>query len=113
MKRYLYILSLLMMSTVAFVSCSYDEWTDPVSTEVPEKSFIVKDTVKVKFTDGGAAVDIPVGRDDVSCEINGGFDFGQPAIRCGTLMTQRTILFHPNAHLSRNVNEGNVTPAIS
>lgn len=73
MKRYLYILSLLMMSTVAFVSCSYDEWTDPVSTEVPEKSFIVKDTVKVKFTDGGAAVDIPVGRNDVSCEINGGF----------------------------------------
>ena len=73
MKRNLYILSLLLMSTVAFVSCSYDEWTDPVSTEVPEKSFIVKDTVKVKFTDGGASVELPVGRDDVSCRINGGY----------------------------------------
>jgi len=72
MKRYLYILSLLMMSTAAFVSCSYDEWTDPVSTEVPDQSFLVKDTIKVKFTDGSATVDVPVGRDDVSYVINNG-----------------------------------------
>lgn len=73
MKRNLYILSLLLMSTAAFVSCAHDDWADPVSTEVPEKSFVVKDTVKVKFTDGGAAVELPVGRDDVSCQINGGY----------------------------------------
>ena len=73
MKRNLYILSLLLMSTAAFVSCAHDDWSDPVSTEVPEKSFVIKDTVKVKFTDGGAAVELPVGRDDVSCQINGGY----------------------------------------
>ena len=72
MKRYLHILSLLMMSTAAFVSCSYDEWTDPVSTEVPEQSFLVKDTIKVKFTDGSATVDVPVGRDDVTYTVNNG-----------------------------------------
>ena len=72
MKRYLHILSLLMMSTAAFVSCSYDEWTDPVSTEVPEQSFLVKDTIKVKFTDGSVTVDVPVGRDDVTYTVNNG-----------------------------------------
>ena len=40
MKRNLYILSLLLMSTAAFVSCAHDDWSDPVSTEVPEKSFV-------------------------------------------------------------------------
>ena len=73
MKRNLYILSLFLMSTAAFVSCSYDEWTDPISTQVPEKSFIVKDTVKVKFTNGGAVVDLPLGRDDVSYVISNGY----------------------------------------
>lgn len=73
MKRNLYTLSLIWMSLAAFVSCSYEEWSDPVSTQVPEASFIVKDTVKVKFTDGSATVDLPIGRDDVSYVINNGY----------------------------------------
>lgn len=73
MTRNLFILSLVWMSTAIFVSCAHDDWTDPVSTEVPRSSTIVRDSVKVKFTEGNAVVEIPAGRNDVTYTVNGGY----------------------------------------
>ena len=69
--NHLYILALA--STLIISSCANEEFEDPVSIDVPSQDFVVKDIVKVYFAEGNVAVDLPLGRTDVTYVVNNGY----------------------------------------
>ena len=69
--NHLYILALA--STLIISSCANEEFEDPVSIDVPSQNFVVKDIVKVYFAEGNVAVDLPLGRTDVTYVVNNGY----------------------------------------
>lgn len=69
--NHLYILALA--STLIISSCANEEFEDPVSIDVPSQDFVAKDIVKVYFAEGNVAVDLPLGRTDVTYVVNNGY----------------------------------------
>ncbi len=68
-QLYLFACTLVLMVS----SCANEEFEDPVSIDVPSQEFIVKDTIRVYFGEGSAAVDLPLGRTDVTYIVNNGY----------------------------------------
>lgn len=71
LKKHIYLFAGVLALMVS--ACANEEFEDPVSIDVPSQDFIVKDTIRVYFDEGTAAVELPLGRTDVTYIINNGY----------------------------------------